>query len=66
MPRFSDTVIADAPVKKAWQTLQNAGVWGALLGASEISDIEMEGGLLESCAWTAKIGGSQLAGSMRV
>lgn len=66
MPRFSDTVTADAPIDKAWETLQDAGVWGALLGAAEIADIEVADGLLQSCVWTAKIGGSQLAGTMRV
>jgi hypothetical protein len=66
MPRFSDTVIAKASQKKSWETLQDAGVWGALLGAAEISNIKVEGGLLQSCSWTAKIGGSELTGTMRV
>jgi hypothetical protein len=66
MPRFSDTVIAKATQKKSWETLQDAGVWGALLGAAEISDIKVEDGLLQSCAWTAKIAGSQLNGTMKV
>jgi carbon monoxide dehydrogenase subunit G len=66
MPRFSHTVTAQASLDKAWETLQDAGVWGALLGAAEISDIHMEDGLLKSCRWVAKIGGSQLGGKMRV
>ena len=66
MPRFADTVTANASVKKAWETLQDAGVWGALLGAAEISDIEVEDGLLKSCTWKAKIGGSELTGTMKV
>ena len=66
MPRFSDTVIVKATPKKSWETLQDAGVWGALLGAAEISDIEVEDGLLKSCKWTAKIGGTQLRGKMKV
>jgi hypothetical protein len=41
-------------------------VWGALLGAAEISDIKVEEGLLRSSTWTAKIGGSELAGTMKV
>jgi hypothetical protein len=66
MPRFSDTVTAKASVKKSWETLQDAGVWGALLGAAEISDIKVEDGLLKSCGWKAKIGGSELTGTMKV
>lgn len=66
MPRFSDTVIAKATQKKSWETLQDAGVWGALLGAAEISDIKVEDGLLKSCKWKAKIGGTQLRGKMKV
>jgi len=66
MPRFSDTTFADAPIEKAWATLQDAGVWGALLGAAEISDIEVEDGLLQSSGWTAKIGGTELSGTMHV
>lgn len=66
MPRFSDTAIARAPVEQAWETLQDAGVWGALLGAAEISNIEVVDGLLRSCGWIAKIAGSELAGTMQV
>ncbi len=66
MPRFADTVTAKATVKKSWETLQDAGVWGAVLGAAEVSDIEVEDGRLRSCVWTAKIGGSQLRGTMKV
>ena len=66
MPRFSDTVTAKASMRKSWETLQDAGVWGALLGAAEISAIEVEDGLLQSCAWKAKIGGSELNGTMKV
>ncbi len=66
MPRFSDTVTADASLEKSWVTLQDAGVWGALLGAAEISNIRHADGLLKSCTWTAKIGGSELNGTMKV
>ena len=66
MPRFSDTVHADATLEQSWETLQDAGVWGALLGAAEIGDIEVAEGLLESCSWTAKIGGTNLKGTMTV
>ena len=66
MPRYADTVTAHATIDKAWETLQNAGVWGALLGAAEISDIMVEDGLLQSCSWRAKIGGSDLDGTMTV
>lgn len=66
MARFSETVTAAASLDKSWETLQNAAVWGALLGAAEISDIRADDGLLQACAWTAKIGGSELNGTMRV
>jgi len=66
MTRFSNTVTAAATLKKSWETLQDAGVWGALLGAAEIWDIKVEEGLLRSCAWRAKIGGSELEGVMSV
>ena len=66
MPRYSDTVTARAGIDKAWATLQDAGVWGALLGAAEISDIVVEDGLLQSCSWRAKIAGSDLDGTMKV
>lgn len=66
MPRYSDTVTAQASLDKAWETLQDAGVWGTLLGAAEISDILVEDGLLRSCSWRAKIGGSDLNGMMTV
>jgi hypothetical protein len=66
MPRYSDTVTAQAGIEKAWETLQDAGVWGALLGAAEISDILVVDGLLKSCSWRAKIGGSDLDGTMKV
>lgn len=66
MSRFSDTVYAEAPIEDAWETLQDAGVWGSLLGAAEIGEIEVEDGRLEGCTWTAKIGGTDLKGTMRV
>ncbi|MDH3607431.1 MAG: SRPBCC family protein [Acidimicrobiia bacterium] len=66
MPRFSDTTFADASIEKAWDTLQDPGVWGALLGAAEISDIAVEDGLLQSSGWMAKIGGTELSGTMHV
>ena len=66
MPRFSDTVTAAASVEKAWHTLQDPGVWGTLLGAAEISEVTMADELLQSSAWTAKIGGSELTGTMEV
>jgi hypothetical protein len=66
MPRFSDTVIAKASQEKSWETLQDAGVWGTLLGAAEIADITVKDGLLRSCKWTAKIGGTLLKGTMKV
>ncbi len=67
MARFSDTRTAAAPVSTAWKTLQNAGVWGVLLGAAEISDIKHgKDGRLESCSWVAKIGGSDLHGRFKV
>lgn len=67
MARFSDTRTTAAAVTTAWDTLQDAAVWGGLLGAAEISDIKHDGdGRLESCKWTAKIGGSDLHGKFRV
>ncbi len=66
MSRFSNTVHADATLEAAWETLQDAGVWGSLLGAAEIGDIEVEDGNLQGCRWTAKIGGSDLKGRMTV
>lgn len=66
MPRFSDTVQADATLEESWETLQDAGVWGSLLGAAEIGDIRVEDGRLEGCSWTAKIGGTNLKGTMTV
>ena len=67
MARFSDTRTAAAAVGVAWDALQSAEVWGGLLGASKISDIEHEDdGRLKSCQWTAKIGGSDLHGSFKV
>lgn len=66
MPRYSDTVYAEASAQQSWDTLQDAGVWGSLLGAAEISDIRLEDGELKSCSWTAKIGGSNLDGTMTV
>lgn len=66
MPRFSDTAFANASVDQTWETLQDAGVWGTLLGAAEISDVEVKDGQLKSCGWKAKIGGSELSGSMKV
>lgn len=65
--RFSDTRTAAAPIDVAWDTLQSPEVWGGLLGASKIADIELEDdGRLRSCQWTAKIGGSDLHGSFKV
>lgn len=66
MPRFSDTVYTAATPEQSWETLQDAGVWGSLLGAAEIGDIEVGDGQLESCSWTAKIGGTNLTGTMTV
>ena len=66
MPRFSDTVYAAAAIEDSWETLQDAGVWGSLLGAAEIGSIRMEDGQLQGCKWTAKIGGSDLRGKMKV
>ena len=67
MARFSDTRTAGAAIDVAWDTLQSAEVWGGLLGASKISDIEHEDdGRLKSCQWTAKIGGSDLHGRFKV
>ncbi len=67
MARFSNTRTAAASIDAAWDALQDAGVWGGLLGASKISDIEHEDdGRLKSCEWTAKIGGSDLHGSFQV
>jgi len=66
MPRYSDTVYADASLEKSWKTLQDAGVWGSLLGAAEIGSVRVEEGRLYGCTWTAKIGGSDLKGSMTV
>ena len=67
MARFSDTRTAAAPVSDAWDALQEAAVWGGLLGASKISDVEREDdGRLRSCRWTAKIGGSDLHGNFKV
>ena len=66
MTRYSDTIIARAGLHEAWETLQDAGVWGTLLGASDVSDIEVENGRLKGCSWRAKIGGSELNGVMTV
>jgi hypothetical protein len=66
MPRFSDTVHADATLEQSWEKLQDAGVWGTLLGAAEIGDIRVEDGQLQSCKWTAKIGGTDIKGKMKV
>ena len=66
MPRFSDTVYADASLEVCWETLQDAGVWGSLLGAAEIGSIRMEDGQLQGCKWIAKIGGSDLRGKMKI
>jgi hypothetical protein len=66
VPRFSDTVYADTTLEQSWETLQDAGVWGSLLGAAEIGDIRVEDGLLRGCKWIAKIGGSDLKGKMTV
>ncbi|MBT8215496.1 MAG: SRPBCC family protein [Acidimicrobiia bacterium] len=66
MPRFSHTVTAAASIEDAWVTLQDAGVWGSLLGAAEVGDISVEDGLLQGASWTAKIGGTTLKGTMTV
>lgn len=42
-------------------------MWGSLLGAAEVSDVvKDQDGRLESCEWIAKIGGSELDGTMTV
>ncbi len=67
MARFSATRTAAASLSSAWDTLQDAGVWGGLMGAAEIADIKHDDdGRLESCDWTAKIGGSDLHGRFKV
>ena len=67
MARFSDTRTAAAPMSAAWDTLQDAAVWGGLFGASKITDIKLEDdGRLRSCKWTAKIGGSDIHGNFKV
>ena len=67
MARFSNTATAHRSIKKSWTVLQDAWVWGSLLGAAEVSNVAVsEEGLLEYCDWKAKIGGSELEGSMTV
>lgn len=67
MARFSHTVTANRSTKRAWEVLQDASVWGTLLGASEVSHVEhAKGHRLKSCNWKAKIGGRELVGSMTV
>ena len=67
MARFSHTSTAKRSTKRAWAVLQDAGVWGTLLGASKVSHVQhSKSGELLSCDWKAKIGGRPLVGSMRV
>ena len=67
MSRFSQTATANRSAQKCWTVLQDAWVWGSLLGAAEVSNVVNDGdGRLESCEWLAKIGGSELDGTMTV
>jgi carbon monoxide dehydrogenase subunit G len=67
VPRFAGNITVAKTPHEAWNALQDASVWGAILGAHELSSIShTEEGHLQSCEWMAHIAGSRIEGTFAV